>query len=228
MIRNFASLATLIRNKVNTGKHSFLYKKGITTKTEDENLYSLKSNYITKSELSPICHHGLIYRGKKLVCFKGEQIPELTLEEAKEYHFLWNDKTVFIQPMGGKRVYMYWDPKYNDWGFADDKEAQSETYKKILHKNIYDIYNLEPDYTYVFRVQGNARSTKSLVVLETIYDTMKGIELPWKTIDKYSVRLNIDCVEFYQFEGFDPVESGDLPLYARDKSNRKIYIKSMT
>lgn len=228
MIRNFAPLTTLIRNKVNAKKQSFLYNKGVNTKVEDENLFSLKSNYITKSELTPVCHVGLIYRGGKLVCFKGESIEELTLEEAKEHtHFIWNKDTVFVQPAEGKRVYMYWDPKYNDWSFADNKVAYSETYKRIFHANLYNIYNFEPDYTYVFRIQGNARSTKSKIVLETIYHTIKGIELPWKKIDQYAIRFKIECVEFYQFEGFEPIEEDDFPLYVRDKSNRKMYIKSM-
>lgn len=228
MIRNYASLTTLVRNKVNTKKQAFLYKKGITTKTDDEDLYSLKSNYIVKSEFSPLCHNGIIFRGKKLICFKGEEVEKMTLEEAKNHpHFLWNEKAVFVQPIGGKRVYMYWDPKYDDWSFADDKEAASDTYKKIMNTNLYNIYNFEIDYTYVFRIQGNARSVKSHIILETIYDTKKGIELPWKIVDKYAIRFKIDCVEFYQFEGFEPLEEDDFPLFARDKSSRKIYIESM-
>lgn len=230
MIRNYLPLTTLIRNKVNSKRYdsSFFEGKGVRVKVVDGNLYSLKNNGLKKSELTPLCEKGLIYRGPQLVCYKGQNIEEYTLEEAKQLEwFIWNDKTVFSSPIEGKRVYMYWDPKYDDWRFADDKIPQSEQYYEIFQRQLYNIYELENIYTYVFRLAGNARSHKTPIFLETIIDTKKGIEIPWDGIDRYGMRLKVKTTEFYKFEGFEGLEESDFPLYASDKSRNKIYIKAL-
>lgn len=230
MIRNYLPLTTLVRNKVNSKRYdsTFFEGRGVRVKVEDENLYSLRNNGLKKSELTPLCEKGLIFRGGQLVCYKGQEVKEYTLEEARKLDwFIWNDKTVFSSPIEGKRVYMYWDPKYNDWGFADDKIANSDTYREIFKRQINNIYELESNFTYVFKVQGNARSHQSPVLLETIIDHKKGYEVMWDQVDRYGVRLKIDSAHFYKFEGFDTLDKEDFPLYAIDKSKNKIYIKAL-
>lgn len=228
-MKNYLPTTTLIRNKLNSKKYdpAFFEGKGLKVKIVDENLFSVRKNGFINNDITKLFEIGAIYRGGNLVCYKGQEIDEYFLHEARKLDwFIWNEKTVFSSVEEGKRVYMYWDPKYNDWSFADNKEPQVDVYKKILHSQVNNIYELESQFTYVFKIQGNARSVKSPVILDTIIDNKKGYEVMWDRIDKYGMRLKVDTAKFYKFEGFKYLEDDDFPLYATDKSKNKIYIKA--
>ncbi len=230
MIKNFQPITTLIRNKISGKKidSAFLEHKGVSIKIEDENLFSLKNGGMTKSEISKVCQQGLIYRGPHLVCFKGEKIRNYTLHQAKDLKwFIWDKNTVFIEYIEGKTVFMYWDPQLSDWSFSDYKEPKSDTYYEIFNHRIYNIMNYEPSYTYVFKILGNAKSKKSPIILEEIIDTKKGKNIGWDKIDKYAGLMNVTPIKFFKFEGFDTLEENDFPIYVQDKSQNKIFLRSL-
>lgn len=226
MNSSYPAITTLIRNKLNAlpleESTSFLAQKGIDLQMEDVDLFSLYPTFQT-SEITQAVASGLIFRGAEVVCNRGIAPTHFTLEKSKTFEgFSWTDKTVFIECMKGQRVYMYWDPKYNDWAFADDKSPKT-LYGDLIRKQAYNLMSVEPFYTYVF-VLGQRENT---FFLETAYDNKKGIELKWDQVYERGTRMNINAVKYYFFEGFDSLEETDFPLYAQDISRRKIILDSL-
>jgi hypothetical protein len=226
MNNQYSAITTLVRNKLCAPAISesiqFLANKGITVKIEDEDLYSLKSSPEADSEIAGVFRTGVIYRGPEVVCYRGPIIPELTLEEAKEHKEIsWNDKSVFIECLTGKRIFMYWDTKKKNWSFADSKKSNT-IYGKLITDQTYNIMAVEPFYTFVFVLDDQSNT----IYLETAYDNKKGKELAWDAVFERAIRLNIPVVKYYYFEGFDKLEDSDFPLYVQDVSRRRILIRS--
>lgn len=232
MVRNYSALTTLLRNRINknaTSEFEWLHDKGVTIKIEDNNLYSLQTEKEGhKSELTEVCFNGLIYRGPELVCYKGPRVPEVTFSAAKEAEtIIWNDKTVFAEKIKGKRIYMYWDTEKEDWQFADEKKAINNTYGKILRNKLYNVYNIEYFYTYVFIIAEDNDKHGSGIYLECMYNNKTGNEVEWKIVWNYAQRLKAKPVQYYYFEGFDKLEPEDFPIYVLDMSKNRILLSEI-
>ena len=232
MVRSYRTLTTLLRNRINKNAQSqfeWLHDKGVTLKVEDENLYSLQTEKEGhKSELTEVCYNGLIYRGPELVCYKGPRVPEVTLTEAKELDtIVWNEKTVFAEKVKGKQLFMYWDSDKEDWQFADEKKAINNSYGKILKEKLYNIYNIEYFFTFVFTISEDNDKHKSGIYLERMYDNKIGTEVEWKTVWDYARRLKAKPVQYYYFEGFDRLDPEDFPLYVLDMSKNRILLSGI-
>lgn len=232
MVRSYSALTTLIRNKLNRDLEEafhFFHEKGVMLNIEDEDLYSLKTeNDGHKSELYEVCYNGLIYRGAELVCYKGPRVPQIVLSKAQETDsIVWNDKTVFSEKVDGKKIFMYWDPKKEDWSFADENKAINNSYGKILKEKLYNIYNIEYFFTYVFVLAENDKRHETGIYLECMYDNKKGKEVEWRTVWNYAMRLKAKPVQYYYFEGFEKLEPEDFPVYVLDMSGNRILLTGM-
>jgi hypothetical protein len=226
MQQSFSAITTMVRNLLNRKPLTPAYfkAKGLVLKIEDDDLYSIKSDN-NNTELSQIFANGIIYRGADLICYKGMTIPELTLKEVQENpRITVGDTSAFIEPLVGKRIFMYWDPKKQDWAFADDKKTNS-VYGKTIRDSIYDIMNVEYFYTYVFVIP--EQNKERGFVLETMYDNKKGTECGWGFVIDRARRMNVGTVNFYYFEGFEKLEATDFPLRLQDASKNKYYITGL-
>jgi len=229
MVRSYPALTTLIRNKLNRNipeAFNFFHEKGITLNIEDENLFSLQTEKNGhNSELIEVCYNGLIYRGAELVCYKGPRIPQLTLTEAKELPAIkWNETTVFSEKVVGKKMFMYWDSQKDDWQFADEAKSINNSYGKLLKNRLYNIYNIEYFFTFIFVIVENDKIHEPGTYLETMYNNKTGKEVDWKTVWSYASRLKAKPVQYYFFEGFDKLESNDFPIYVYDVNNNRILL----
>jgi len=229
MVKSYPALTTLIRNKFNrdiSQAAEFFHEKGITLNIEDENLFSLQTEKNGhRSELIEICYNGLIYRGPELVCYKGPRIPELTLTDAKILPTIkWNSDTVFSEKVLGKKMFMYWDPKTENWIFADDNKSINNSYGKILKNKLYNIYNIEYFFTFIFIIVENDSAHEPGIYLETMYNNKTGKQVDWATVWSYALRLKAKPVQYYYFETFEKLEPQDFPIYIYDNNNNKILL----
>ena len=229
MVRSYPALTTLIRNKLNrdiTQAFEFFHEKGVTLTTDDDNLYSLQTEKNGhKSELIEVCFNGLIYRAAELVCYKGPRVPQTTLLEAKQMETIkWNNSTVFSEKVIGKKVFMFWDPLKEDWGFADENKSINNSFGKLLKGRLYNIYNIEYFFTFVFVVAETTDKHEPGIYLETMYDNKTGKEVNWKTVYSYATRLKAKPVQYYFFEGFEKLEPQDFPLYVLDMNANRILL----
>jgi len=229
MVRSFPALTTLIRNKLNRDipqAFEFFHEKGVTLSIDDENLYSLQTEKNGhKSELVEVCFNGLIYRGPELICYKGPRVPQLTLTEAKTQDtILWNNTTVFAEKVPGKKVFMHWDPHKEDWAMADEAKSINNSFGKLLKNRLYNIYNIEYFFTFVFIIAETSDKHEPGIYLETMYDNKTGKEIDWKTVYAYATRLKAKPVQYYFFEGFDKLDPEDFPLYVLDMNANRILL----
>lgn len=232
MVRSYKTLTTLLRNRLNKNPQAqmeWLHDKGVTLNVDDDNMYSLKTEKSGhQSELIEVCYNGLMFRGTELVCYKGPRVPEITLSESKEKDtIVWNEKTVFAEKVKGKRMFMYWDPEKDDWGFADDNKPISNSYGKILKEKLYNINNIEYFYTYVFIISEDNNKHESGIYLECMYDNKTGQEVDWKTVWGYAQRLKAKQVQYYFYEGQDKLDPEDFPIYVLDISKNRILLTGM-
>lgn len=233
MVRQYPAVATLIRSRLNrdlSEAFEIFHEKGVTLLTEDEDLHQLTTEKEGhKSEITDICYNGVIYRDTELVCFKGPKVEELTLEEAKDSkQITWiGGKTVFSEKIEGKKIFMYWDPKSKDWLFADENKPMNNVYSKLLKEKLYNIYNLEYFFTFVFIISDQKGKKEQGIYLESMIDNKKGVEIDWKTVWNYAMRLKVKPVQYYHFEGFEKLEPEDFPIYVLDVSNNRVLLKSM-
>lgn len=233
MTRNYKTIATLIRGRVIRPYEQaldFFHEKGVSYTVEDENLYSVKTETDGhQSELTEVCHNGLIYRDIEVVCYRGPRVKKMTLAEAKEDETIsWKkESTVFAEYVDGKRIYMYWDPGKEDWGFADENKAQNNSYGKLLRDKLYNINNIEYFYTYVFIVSESGDRHKNGIYLERMIDNKAGTEVFWDHVWRYATRLKTLPVQYYYFEGFDKLEEQDFPIYVLDKNKNRVLLESM-
>lgn len=228
MIRNYTAVATLIRNRLNANKPFeeimyWFHERGVSIEVLDKDLFILKSekNGHT-SKLTEICQKGLIYRGPSLICFMGEEILEVKFEELQEYSKItWDENTHFLQSLEGRDIYMFHDPKINNWAFADNKNSQS-SYKRILIKYLYNIMNVDIAFTYHFKLI--EKGSNSGIYLWSLIQTKNGKERNYDFVHSYCIRLKAGHHNIYEFEGLDKLEENDFPLIAQDSSFRKIEI----
>lgn len=229
MVRSYPALTTLIRNKLNRDipeAFNFFHEKGVTMNIEDENLFSLQTEKNGhSSELIEVCYNGLIYRGPELVCYKGPRVPQITLTEAKNLATIkWDKTTVFSEKVVGKKMFMYWDSQKEDWQFADESKAINNSYGKLLKNKLYNVYNIEYFFTFVFIIVENDKIHEPGTYLETMYDNKTGKEVDWKTVWSYATRLKTKPVQYYYFEGFDKLDASDFPIYVYDMNNNRILL----
>jgi hypothetical protein len=232
MVKSYKTLATLIRGRLArdlSEQFEFFHEKGVVLETTDEDLHHLKTETDGHiSEFYDICSNGIIYRDTELVCYKGPRVPKLTLEQAKTVDSIfWNKKTVFAERVQGKRVYMYWDPKAEDWEFANDDKAVSRAYGRIVKNAVYNPYNIEYFFTYVFVVSEKDDKHENGIYLEKMIDNKKGTEVDWQTVWNYAMRMKVKPVQYYLFEGFEKLEPEDFPVYVLDMNKNRILLTGM-
>ena len=229
MIRNYTAVTTLIRNRLNDShkpmeeKIHWFHEKGVSLKIEDGDLYTLKTEKDGhKSELIEVCQRGLIYRGSKLICFMGEHTPEASIDKMEEYPLtLDENSTLYWQPLSGRNIYMFHDPKINNWSFADDKNSKTN-YGKILKSLMFNIMSVDILFTYHIKVVESGPSRGNY--LWTMIQTKTGKERNYNYVHDHCVRLKMQHQDIYKFEGLDKLEESDLPLIIVDASMRKVKI----
>ena len=228
MIRNYPAIRTLLRKKLTENipfdqKMHWFHEKGVSIKVDDTDLYTLKKETDGHlSEISEICERGLVYRGLNLLCFMGYNHKEVHFSEIQDLnHFTWDDKTIFMDDIDGRDIYMYHDPKINDWLFSDNNKTFS-SYKTLMLNNLYNVMNVDPAFTYHFKLV--ERGNNSGIYLWTMYDTNRGIEMSYVYVDGHAIRLKVKHQNAYKFEGFEKLEESDFPLIAIDSYWRKIRI----
>lgn len=223
-IRNGKAIKTLIRNKLlnNTIEDflSWFHDKGVHVE-KHENYFFLKNIIDMKSEITDFCN-SIIFKGPELLCFHGPKIEKTTLNDLKDKKsFIWNEETVFLQYLEGKKCWMFWDKEEGKWKFSDENKPNS-AYKRIIEKNIRNIMAMDPSFTYSFNVVENKGDLNG-VYLETCHHTEECKELSWKETYDISIRAEVKHPDVYKFEGFEKLEESDFPVYVRDKS-KSIYI----
>lgn len=230
MQHNTKAIITLMRNKLNNNSLSyedkllFFHEKGITLSQSDTNLYYLKNSQDNKiTELSKVTD-GIIFRGAEVVCYHGIPAKEMTLKDSTNGVFIWNQNTIFIQKIDGKKVYLYFDVQKNEWTCSDDKKPVSAL-KELILSQIYNILALDPLFTYelILVEQGDDPG----LYLIGMYDNKKFYELEWKKTDAYAYRHNLKRPPVYAFEGLEKIESNDLPILAQDQTMNKILITTL-
>jgi hypothetical protein len=229
MIRNYSAVSTLIRNRLNDSnkpideKIHWFHEKGVSLRIEDENLFTLRTEVDGHtSELTDICQKGLIYRGNRLQCFMGEKIKDVSFPDLENYKELsLDEKSVFIQPVKGRTIYMYHDNKIDNWEFADDSHSKS-SYKKIFLRYLYNIMMVDPGYSYVFEFVEKGEDKG--IYLVDLLNTKRGTRTDFPTLFNHAMRLKVKAPEVYFFEGLDKLSTEDLPIYLQDSLMRRIRI----
>ena len=229
MIRNYQSLVTLIRMKIFTdnlqGTREYFHEKGIIFEIEDK-FFSLKSEENgNRSELSEICDIGLIYKNKTLVAYKGIKEETVSLNELKSRQDVTFDQTsTYFEILNGKNIYMFWDEETAFWHFSDDTRINSP-YESIMKKTLYNILAFEPFFTYCFKIV--EKGENSGIYLDSMYDTVKGKEIAWDTVDQYAGRFKVKAPKRFMYDEFKEIEESDLPIGIKDKFGRRFFITSI-
>lgn len=228
MVKNYRAITTLFRNKLSNkdGNIDFFHEKGITVKTVNENLHFLVAEENGhESEVKHIATNGLIFRGVELVCYKGQPDKKMTAEEAKDKVPTKKD-AAFVEYIEGKRIFMYWDPKLKDWSFTEINKEVSKI-GETVRKSTYNIMGVEPNFTYVF-IAPKKKKGNFQFYLERMYENKTGSEVHWRKVYSYALRLKVNPLKYFYFEGFDKLEETDLPVYIIDDSNRKTLITELS
>lgn len=230
MQKNIMAIITLMRNRLNNTsstyeeKMLFAHEKGITLSVSDTDLFFLKADprgHVT--DISKACD-GIIFRGAEVACFHGAAPEEMTLEESSRGTFLWNQNSIFIQKLDGRKGYLYWDMKRGSWELADDRKPNSSL-KELFVSRVYNILSLDPRYTYEL-VSVDQGDDPGLYLLG-MYDNKKCFEVEWKKVDEFAFRHNLKRPPVYAFEGREKIEATDLPIMAQDQTTTKIIITAI-
>ena len=228
MIRNAPAVLTLIRNRLNHSssyeeKMLWFHEKGITLTKQDEDLFFLKADKRGHtSNLSPVCN-GTIFRGLNLVCYPGPEVEEKTLTQAREDgSVLWHEKkTIFIQPIQGRKLSMYWDTKKEDWFFSDNKKPIS-SYHNLVRDRVYNILDTaEPMFTY------NIVFDDTTIYLIEMWNNRLIRRATYDVVRSHAMRMGFKVPDLYLFEGFDKLEREDFPLEVLDKTDTKFLLREM-
>lgn len=215
---NRAALITLIRNRLNRDislqeKQQFFHSKGISLITQDEDLYFLKADKDSKTDLSNVCQ-GLVFRGEKLICFHEKPPTVMKYSDSQNGSFIWNKQTVLFEPIQGQRVYVYWDPKSESFLCSEQKKLQS-SFKDLILPKIYNIMSLDAGYTYEIVLN------QTDLYLIGMYDNRNLQELYWNKVDVFAGRHKLLRPSVY---ASDKIEEKDLPIIAQDQCMNKIEI----
>lgn len=227
-IKNARAVKTLIRNRLLNNKweetHHWFHEKGVTIDIYGDYYFLNADRRGHISELSDFCN-SVVYKNSELVCYHGMNAQKSTLEELKNnQRFIWNDKTIFIEYLNGKSIYMFWDKFANKWAFSDDKKT-NPPFRNIVEKSIYNIMSLDTVYTYCFKVVESGKN--SGIFLETMYNNESCKELNWEEVYKTSLRTQLKHPDVYLFEGFDKLEEGDFPVFVKDISKNMFLLEKI-
>jgi hypothetical protein len=202
----------------------YFHEKGIKFEVDDRFFSLKKEDNGNKSELTEICEMGLIYEDIKLVCYKGIKEERLSLTQLKERDLIFDDTSVYFEILEGKNIYMFWDEGSSFWHFSDDNRINSP-YETMLKKNLYNNLEFEPFFTYCFKLVEKGENAG--IYLDSMYDTTKGKEIDWKTVDQYAVRFKVKTPKRFAFDGFKEIEESDLPVGIKDRNGRRFFITSL-